>query len=57
MPAGFERSTAVVTYTVTDGQESDTGVVLVHVLDLADEAGLVADIKRRYEHPLMEIFP
>jgi multicomponent K+:H+ antiporter subunit E len=30
--------------------------LVVHVLDLADEAALVALIKRRYEAPLMEIF-
>jgi len=30
--------------------------LIVHVLDLADEAALVALIKSRYEAPLMEIF-
>uniref|UniRef100_UPI00286EC241 Na+/H+ antiporter subunit E n=1 Tax=Paraburkholderia sp. TaxID=1926495 RepID=UPI00286EC241 len=30
--------------------------LVVHVLDLADEAALVALIKSRYEAPLMEIF-
>ncbi|QGZ64043.1 Na+/H+ antiporter subunit E [Paraburkholderia acidisoli] len=30
--------------------------LVVHVLDLADEAALVALIKTRYEAPLMEIF-
>jgi multicomponent K+:H+ antiporter subunit E len=30
--------------------------LLVHVLDLADEAAVVATIKRRYEAPLKEIF-
>ena len=43
--------------TVTAALSDDRRYLLVHVLDLADEAGLVADIKRRYEHPLMEIFP
>lgn len=43
--------------TVTSALSDDRRYLLVHVLDLADEAGLVADIKRRYEHPLMEIFP
>ena len=31
------------------------GRILVHVLDLEDAAALVAEIKRRYERPLMEI--
>jgi multicomponent K+:H+ antiporter subunit E len=43
--------------TVTAALSDDRRYLLVHVLDLADEAGLVADIKRRYEQPLMEIFP
>lgn len=30
--------------------------LVVHVLDLTDEAALVAQIKTRYEAPLMEIF-
>ena len=34
----------------------DTGVLLIHVLDLADEAEWVSVIKQRYEQPLMEIF-
>jgi multicomponent K+:H+ antiporter subunit E len=29
---------------------------MVHVLDLDDEAALIAQIKTRYEAPLMEIF-
>lgn len=43
--------------TVTAALSDDRRYLLVHVLDLADEAALVADIKRRYEGPLMEIFP
>ncbi|MEN1929046.1 Na+/H+ antiporter subunit E [Luteimonas sp. MJ204] len=43
--------------TVTAALSDDRRYLLVHVLDLADEAALVADIKRRYECPLMEIFP
>lgn len=43
--------------TVTAALSDDRRYLLVHVLDLADEAQLVADIKRRYERPLMEIFP
>jgi multicomponent K+:H+ antiporter subunit E len=30
--------------------------ILVHVLDLEDPAALVAEIKRRYERPLNEVF-
>lgn len=33
------------------------GMLLLHVLDLADEAGWVRTVKDRYETPLMEIFP
>jgi len=43
--------------TVTAALSDDRCYLLVHVLDLAEEAQLVADIKRRYERPLMEIFP
>ncbi|HRO26897.1 MAG TPA: Na+/H+ antiporter subunit E [Luteimonas sp.] len=43
--------------TVTAALSDDRRYLLVHVLDLDDEATLVADIKRRYERPLMEIFP
>lgn len=34
----------------------DRSYLLVHALDLADPAGLAADIKARYERPLLEIF-
>ena len=34
----------------------DHAQLLIHVLDLDDEAALVAQIKTRYEAPLMEIF-
>jgi len=34
----------------------DTGVLLIHVLDLVDEEEWVALIKNRYEAQLMEIF-
>lgn len=39
----------------TDVDEGRTRI-LVHVLDLEDPAALVAEIKRRYERPLNEIF-
>lgn len=34
----------------------DTGILLIHVLDLVDEAEWVSLIKHRYERLLMEIF-
>jgi multicomponent K+:H+ antiporter subunit E len=34
----------------------DRSYLLVHALDLGDPAGLAADIKARYERPLLEIF-
>lgn len=43
--------------TVTAALSDDRRYLLVHVLDLTDETALVAEIKRRYECPLMEIFP
>lgn len=36
--------------------EEGDGQILVHALDCDDPAGLVAQIKQRYERPLMEIF-
>lgn len=35
---------------------ADRSVLLLHVLSVHDEAAVIADIKRRYERPLMEIF-
>ena len=37
--------------------DSDTGRMLLHVLDLVDGDAWVARVKDRYERPLMEIFP
>ncbi|MBR0666096.1 Na+/H+ antiporter subunit E [Roseomonas hellenica] len=37
--------------------DSGEGMLLLHVLDLADEAAWVRTVKDRYEAPLMEIFP
>ncbi|MBY0412064.1 MAG: Na+/H+ antiporter subunit E [Burkholderiaceae bacterium] len=34
----------------------DRSMLLVHLLELQDAAGVIADIKERYEAPLMEIF-
>lgn len=36
---------------------ADRRGLLVHALDVDDEAALVQEIKRRYEKPLMEILP
>jgi multicomponent K+:H+ antiporter subunit E len=36
--------------------DSARGLLLVHVLDLVDEAAWIALIKQRYERPLMDIF-
>jgi multicomponent K+:H+ antiporter subunit E len=35
---------------------ADRSTLLLHVLDVDDEAAIVATIKQRYERPLMEIF-
>ena len=43
--------------TVTAALSTDRKYLLIHVLNLEDEAALVAGIKQRYEHPLMEVFP
>ncbi|GGJ98388.1 Na+/H+ antiporter subunit E [Luteimonas terricola] len=43
--------------TVTAALSDDRRFLLVHVFDISDEAGLVADIKSKYERPLMEVFP
>lgn len=37
--------------------DPEEGVLLLHVLDLADEAAWVRTVRHRYETPLMEIFP
>lgn len=43
--------------TVSALLSDDRRYLLVHVFNLTDPEALVADIKRRYERPLMEIFP
>ena len=43
--------------TVTAALSEDRKYLLIHVLNLKDADALIADIKRRYEVPLMEIFP
>jgi multicomponent K+:H+ antiporter subunit E len=42
--------------TVSADFTEDGRVLMVHALDCPDEAQMVADIKDRYEKPLMEIF-
>lgn len=36
--------------------DAETGVLLVHVLDLSDEAAWISFVKEHYEAPLKEIF-
>lgn len=43
--------------TVTAALSEDRKYLLIHVFNLDDRDALVASIKERYEHPLMEIFP
>jgi len=43
---------------VIEPDDSPTGmpIIIVHALDCDDPEGLVADIKARYEAPLLEIY-
>ncbi|HLD67177.1 MAG TPA: Na+/H+ antiporter subunit E [Pseudomonas sp.] len=43
--------------TVSADLSDDRKTLLVHGLDVGDEAALVLEIKRRYEAPLLEVFP
>ena len=42
--------------TVSADLSDDRKTLLVHGLDVADEAALIAEIKQRYEAPLKEVF-
>jgi multicomponent K+:H+ antiporter subunit E len=42
--------------TVTAEIRGDRKTLLIHCLDVEDEAALIADIKTRYEQPLKEVF-
>ncbi len=42
--------------TVTADMSDDRKTLLVHALDVADEARLIREIKTRYEAPLLEVF-
>ena len=54
--AALAMITSVVPGTVWCELAHDRSAVLLHVLDLGDEAAFVADYKARYERPLKEIF-
>lgn len=57
---GIAALTGIITLTpgtVTATLSEDRRHLLVHVLNLEDPEALIAEIKRRYEAPLMEIFP
>jgi multicomponent K+:H+ antiporter subunit E len=58
-PAGVAALAGIVTMTpgtVSADLSPDGAHLLVHALDVPDEAALVAQIKSRYEAPLKEIF-
>ncbi|MBQ4856072.1 Na+/H+ antiporter subunit E [Rhodanobacter sp. B2A1Ga4] len=42
--------------TIWVSYDPSTNVLLIHVLDLVDEASWIDSIKQRYEQPLLEIF-
>ncbi|MFN3580032.1 MAG: Na+/H+ antiporter subunit E [Pseudomonas sp.] len=42
--------------TVSSELSEDRRTLLIHALDVGDEAELIATIKQRYESPLMEVF-
>ncbi len=57
---GIAALTSMITLTpgtVSAALSDDRRFLLVHVLHLDDPQDLIATIKRRYETPLMEIFP
>jgi multicomponent K+:H+ antiporter subunit E len=43
--------------TVSADLNADHTVLLIHALNVTDRDALIAEIKRRYEQPLQEIFP
>jgi multicomponent K+:H+ antiporter subunit E len=58
-PYGISLLASIITMTpgtVSAQVDEDRREILVHVLNLDDPAALVADIKARYEAPLLEIF-
>jgi len=57
---GIAALTSMITLTpgtVSVALSDDRRHLLIHVLHIDDEAMLVAEIKSRYEKPLMELFP
>jgi len=57
---GIAALTSLITLTpgtVSSALSDDRRHLLVHVLHLTDADALIAEIKTRYEAPLMEIFP
>lgn len=57
---GIAALTSIITLTpgtVSAALSDDRRFLLVHVLDLKDADEVIAQIKARYEAPLMEIFP
>ena len=58
-PWGIATLAGIITLTpgtVSSDLSADRRYLLVHALNQGDPAALVADIKARYERPLMEIF-
>jgi multicomponent K+:H+ antiporter subunit E len=58
-PYGLAALACIITSTpgtIWVDHDSARRVLLIHVLDLVDEAAWIEDIKRRYERPLLEIF-
>lgn len=58
-PAGLAALACIVTATPGTSwvrYDREENLLTLHVLDLSDPDALVAQIKRRYERPLMEIF-
>ena len=57
---GIAALTSIITLTpgtVSSALSEDRRYLLVHVLNLSDPDAVIEHIKRRYEKPLMEIFP
>lgn len=57
---GIAALTSMITLTpgtVSVALSDDRRHLLIHVLHIEDEAGLIQEIKTRYEKPLMELFP
>ena len=57
---GIAALTSIITLTpgtVSSALSDDRRYLLVHVLNLSDPDAVIEHIKRRYEKPLMEIFP